>query len=317
VEWVITGECDSKCVMCYATKYCDVQDTPLGPDEMKSIWEDCERQGAFISILEGGEPCLRKDIDQIIKVMHPERNIVVIVSNGLALTEERIRHFKKLRVSLLHLSLNSANREFNDRMRGVDGHFDQVMRCVKWAKSAGLGVYFSSILMHSNKEDFTAILDLARRIGIGVSGALMVTQGRYASEFSERLTEEDRQWIMQDLIPQYSDVVRFDWNTNLSGRYECPAGREKVSISLYGEVMACVCNHLSFGNIRQEPILAILSRMNGWHYFKERNERCIVSFDTEYRRKYMDVILDVKKLPINIFEHPKYPAKLVNGKIVN
>lgn len=316
VEWVINSECNSGCLMCYATKYVDPNDTPLTPDEMKSVWKDCEKQGAFISILEGGEPTLRDDLDEIITAMHPERNIVVIVSNSLSLNAERIQHYKELGVTVLHLSLNSTDRNENDRIRGAKGHFDQVMRCVTWARKAGLDVYFSAMLTHSNKEEFLNILKLARRMGVGVSGALVVTQGRYEDELRERLTEEDRHWLTAEVLKEYSDVLRFDWNTNLSGKYECPAGREKISISIYGEVMACVCNHLSFGNIRKEPAADILRRMNQFSHFNPRNDRCIISFDTEYRRKYMDTARDEKRLPVNIFRHPRHPARLVDGKMV-
>ncbi len=316
VEWIINSECDSKCVMCYAVKYANSKDTPLTPQQIGKAWEACEKQGAFIAAVEGGEPTLRKDFDEVVKALHPERNVVVIVSNSLGFTKEKIRHLKTLGVSMLHLSLNSAKREENDLIRGVQGHFDQVLRCVGWAKEAGLEVYFSSMLMHSNKEAFVEILDLAKKLKVGVSGAQIVTEGRYRNERSERLTEEDRLWIINDLLPDYADVLRFDWNTNFSGRYECPAGREKISISMYGEVMPCVCNHIGFGNVREESVASILRRMNEFPHFKEKNEKCLASFDTPYRSKYLDTIGDSPKLPISIFRHPRHPARLSGGKIV-
>ncbi len=316
VEWIINHECDSKCVMCYATKYRDKNDSPLTPKEMKEVWEECERQGAFISILEGGEPTLREDLDEIIKAMHPERNIVVIVSNCLTLTKERIRHFKKLGVSVLHLSLDGDESEKNDPTRGAKGHFEKVMQCVEWGKEAGIDIYFSSMLKHSNKDEYIKILELARKKRVGVSGALIVQQGRFEKFDDESLTEDDRQWVINHLLVKYSDVLRFDWNTNLTGKYECPAGREKVSVSIYGEVMACVCNHLAFGNIRKEPFINILKRMNEFSHFKNRNDKCIISFDTEYKQKYIDTNRDAKMLPTNIFQHPVNPAKIVDGKMV-
>lgn len=316
VEWVVTDRCNSKCVMCYATKYSDPAGSPLTISEVKSVWRECEKQGAFISILEGGEPTLREDIEELLKAMNPERNIVVLVSNSLSLTEESTRYYKRIGVSVLHLSLDGANPELNDGVRGISGHFNKVMQCVEWAKKAGLEVYFSSVLKGTNKKEYEDILKLARRLGIGVSGALLVAQGRYEKRSDERLTEEDRKWLMGYLLKEYSDVLRFDWNTNFSGKYECPAGREKISISLYGEVMACVCNHLSFGNVRKEPLGVILKRMNNFSYFRKRNERCLVGFDTEYRRRYMEPIRDSAKLPVDIFEHPTDPAKLAKGSII-
>jgi hypothetical protein len=172
------------------------------------------------------------------------------------------------------------------------------------------------MLSHGNREEFLKILGLARSMNIGVSGALVVTQGRYEETWDERLTEDDRTWIFEDLCKQYSDVLRFDWNTNLTGAYECPAGREKVSVSLYGEIMSCVANHLGFGDLRKEGLSAILRRTNEFTHFKDKNPKCLISFDTEYRRKYMDAAYNAESLPINIFDHPSSPAHLEDGKMI-
>ena len=73
VEWVINYECDSHCVFCYATKYNEDGKKPLSPAEIGKIWLDAEKEGAFLSIILGGEPTIRPDLDEIIKAMHPER----------------------------------------------------------------------------------------------------------------------------------------------------------------------------------------------------------------------------------------------------
>ena len=316
VEWVINYECDSHCVFCYATKYNEDGKKPLSPAEIGKIWLDAEKEGAFLSIILGGEPTIRPDLDEIIKAMHPERNIIVLVTNSLSLTRDRVFEIKKLGVAVFHCSLDGADPELNDKNRGAPGHFNQVMKVVQWCKEAGIDVYFSSMLSHSNKKEFIKVLELARSLDIGVSGALVVTQGRYEETWDERLTEEDRTWIFGDLLKEYSDVLRFDWNTNLTGAYECPAGREKVSVSLYGEIMSCVANHLGFGSLRDESLSTILRRTNEFTHFQDKNPKCLISFDTEYRRKYMDAAYDAESLPLDIFKHPSSPAKLVDGKMV-
>jgi MoaA/NifB/PqqE/SkfB family radical SAM enzyme len=316
IEWVINYECDSKCVFCYATKYNEDGKKPLTPAEIEKIWLDAEKEGAFLSIILGGEPTIRPDLDEVIKAMHPERNIIILVTNSLSLTRERVFELKKLGVAVFHLSLDGATAEVNDVNRGAPGHFDQVMRVVEWGKEAGIDVYFSSMLSHGNRNEFIKILEMARSMKIGVSGALVVTQGRYEETWDERLTEEDRKWIFDDLCKEYADVLRFDWNTNLTGAYECPAGREKVSVSLYGEIMSCVANHLGFGDLREEGLSTILRRTNEFTHFKDKNPKCLISFDTEYRRKYMDAAYNAESLPINIFDHPSSPAKLEDGKMI-
>lgn len=315
VEYVINSECDSKCAMCYATKYVRPDEKPLTVDEIRDSWEQCEKLGAFLAVLEGGEPSLHPQLGKVVEALKPERNIVVLVSNSLNLSYEYLKFLKEAGVAVLHLSLDGASHEINDPIRGVPGHWEKVMEAVENAKKLNLDVYFSSVLKRSNKDEYKKILELAKRLGVGISGALLINSGRYKNRGDERLREEDRIWLL-NILKKYRGVLRFDWNNNFSGRYECPAGREKFSIGLYGDVMACVCNHLSFGNIRKESVKTIWERMNSFSFFKERNERCLVGFDTEYYHTYMEPIVEAENLPVSIFNHPTKPARLIQGKMI-
>lgn len=315
VEFVVNSECNSECIMCYATRYNKEGEVPLSPIEIGNVWRQCQELGAFIAAVEGGEPTMRRDILDILVALEPFKNIVVLVSNSLNLNKEWLFKLKQAGVSVLHLSLDSADPEKNDVIRGAKGHFKKVMEVVKEGRKLGFTIYFSTIFRHSNREEFLKVIELARSLKVGVSGALVVTMGRYADHDEERLTEEDRLWLLS-VLKKYPSIVRFDWNNNLSGRYECPAGREKISVSMYGDIMACVCNHLAFGNVRKESVGTIWRRMCEFSYFKERNERCLVSFDTPYRKGYIDSIVYSPVLPVSIFEHPRRPATLTDDGLI-
>ncbi len=309
VEFVINHECDSKCIYCYATKYVDRNDTPLTPEEIGDIWRQSEDAGAIVSVVEGGEPTLHPQFDEIIAALNPWQNVVCVVTNCLTLTHERLQHFKDIGVSVMHFSLDGTSPEENDQVRGAPGHFNKVMESVRICKTIGLTAYLSTVLTHNNWDRFERVIKLAESKDIGVSGALFVAEGRSTELIQERPTEEDRIKLL-DFLKKYNHVLRFDWNTNFSGNYACPAGREKVSISLYGEVMACVCNHLSFGDLRRESLRAVLRRMRNFSFFKEKNPKCLVGFQTPYRDKYFDTLEDSPFLPISILKHPAHPETL-------
>lgn len=315
VEFVINTECNSNCVMCYATRYDKPNKKKISPEGLSRIWNQAEGLGAFTSVLEGGEPILHPQFFDMLAALKPFSNIVVLVSNGMALNRDYIRELKKKGLSVLHLSLNSADPKANDAIRGFDGSFERVMADVEYAKEFNIPVYFSSVLDHSNKEDFLKIIDLAEKLKIGVSGALLVSMGRYSGQRKLRPTLQDREWLL-NVLKKKGHILRFDWNNNFSHRYECPAGYEKIAISVYGEVMGCVCNHLSFGNTLEESLADIYQRMRNFSLFKERNPLCLASFDTKYLREYLDPIADSDFYPVSIFEHPKHQVKLVDGKIV-
>lgn len=315
VEFVVNSECNSRCLMCYATKYEIAGAAALTPAEYRDIWRQCTELGAFLAVIEGGEPILRADLYEVIDSLDPWHNIIVLVSNSIGLDTVTLRKLKKAGVAVLHLSLDGASPETNDRTRGFPGHFRKAMEAARQAKRLGFHVYFSSVLKHTNKEEYLRIIELARSMKVGISGALIVTMGRYAGNLGERLTDEDREWLL-GVLKEHAGTIRFDWNNNFSNVYECPGGREKFSVSLYGEIMTCVCNHLSFGNAREEPVRRIWERMCNFSLFRARNDRCLASFDTEYLRQYLDPLAGAPHLPVSIFKHPTKPAKLVDGKMI-
>lgn len=315
VEFVINTECNSNCAMCYATRYNKPNKEKITPEGVSRIWNQAERLGAFMSALEGGEAILHPQFFDMLAALKPFSNIVVLVSSSITLNRDWIKELKRKGLSVLHLSLNSTDPKTNDAIRSFEGHFERVMANIEYAKEFNIPVYFSSILHHNNKEDFLKIIDLAEKLRIGVSGALLVTMGRYSNQRKLRLTLQDREWLL-NVLKEKGHILRFDWNNNLSNRYECPAGYEKVAVSVYGEVMACVCNHISFGNALEEPFADIYRRMQNFSLFKERNPLCLASFDTKYLREYLDPIAESDFYPVSIFEHPKHPAKLVDAKMI-
>ncbi|MCP4625196.1 MAG: radical SAM protein [bacterium] len=315
IDFIINTECNSKCIRCYATRYKQKGKEPISPESIRNIWTQANKLGAFLASLSGGEPTLHPKLFEILAALKPHSNIIVLVSNSVELGREGIKDLKKNGLAVLHLSLDSADPKTNDAIRGHQGHFDCVMANVEHAKEFGLPVYFSSVLTHNNKEEYLKLIELAEKLRIGISGALLVAMGRYADKRHERLTLQDREWFLK-VLKEKAHIVRIDWNNNLSNRYECPAGYEKISVGVHGDVMPCVCNHLAFGNALEEPLKDIYARMQQFSLFKERNPLCLASFDTEYLREYLDPIAENPVYPVSIFNHPKHPARLQNGKII-
>ncbi|MCL5090591.1 MAG: radical SAM protein [Patescibacteria group bacterium] len=301
--------------MCYATHYNKPNKKKITPEQVKSIWEQAEKLGAYICAIEGGEAILHPKFWEILKILKPFSNIVILVSNGIEMNKKMVTKLKEKGLSILHLSLNSADPKLHDKIRGFKGNFKRTMDAVNYTKEVNLPIYFSSILTHSNKEEFLKILELAEKLKVGVSGALLVSMGRAIDQKKLRVNLKDREWLLK-LLKQKKHLLNFDWTNNFSGRFQCPAGYEKISISVYGEVMACVCNHLSFGNALEEPLSVIYQRMRDFSLFKERNPLCLAAFETKYRQEYLDPIAKSKSYPVSIFDHPKHPAKIVKGKMI-
>ena len=307
IEFALLAECNSKCVSCYATKIKKEDDTYLTVDEYRDIWKQASRLGVFSVILSGGEPTLRKDIFDIIAVMEPESTIFAIVSNSLNLNASYLADLKKSGVGTIHLSLDSTDEATNDQFRGAEGHFKKVIESIEEAKKQGMAVCISTIIMHNGMAKMKEMVRFAKDHQIGIVFSLACASGKWSDAENTLLLPEEWEYVQRYM--KENAHIRSDWTINLSMKQECPGGREKLSISSYGEVTGCGMNYVSFGNVRDEPLEKIWRRMCNFPDFKRRSRDCLIGANHEYIEKYIKPLSGLN-VPVRIDEHPTNPITI-------
>lgn len=307
IEFALTAECNSKCQMCYASKIKRLDESYLSVKEYGHIWQQAQKLGVFSVILSGGEPTLRKDIFDIISVMDSKNTIFALVTNSLNLSREYLAKLKKAGVETIHLSLDSTDEETNDKIRGKIGHFKKVIESIDEAKQLGFSVYLSTVIMHNGLEKMKEMVRFAKENDIGIVFSLACVSGNWAEEKDILLTAEE--WEEVQAYMKANPYIRSDWTINFSMRQECPGGREKISISCYGDVMGCGMNYVSFGNIREEPLEKIWRRMQNFADFKRRSPDCLIGVDQQYINKFIRPLSSLT-VPVRIDKHPAYAIPL-------
>jgi len=306
VELALLTECNSGCVMCYASRMKKQGEKYLTVEEYKDIWKQASRLGAFSVILSGGEPTLRQDLFEVISVMDPENTLFALVTNSLNLSEKYLADLKKAGVRTIHLSLDSPDASVNDRIRGVEGHFEKVLRAIGCAKKLGFSVYISTVIMHKGLGKMEEMTSFAKKHGVGIVFSLACISGNWSEEKDVLLSGEE--WTKVQEFMRKNPFIRSDWTINFSMRQECPGGREKLNISPYGDVMGCGMNYVSFGNVREEPLEKIWKRMRNFPDFKRRSPDCLIGADRGYINKYIRPLSGT--VPVRIDKHPANPIPL-------
>ncbi|HAB52496.1 MAG TPA: hypothetical protein DCE80_10070 [Ignavibacteriales bacterium] len=304
IEFALLTECNSKCIMCYASKMKKEDDKYLSVEEYRNVWKQASRLGAFSVILSGGEPTLRKDLFDIISVMDPKNTIFALVTNSLNLNKSFLTDLKVAGIETIHFSLDSTNELVNDQVRGAQGHFQKVIESIEIAKSLGMTVCLSTVIMHNGMDKMKEMVCFAKENDIGIVFSLACVSGNWSKERSVLLTKEEWEYVQSYM--KANPYIRSDWTINFSMRQECPGGREKISISSYGDVMGCAMNYVSFGNVREEPLEKIWKRMWNFPDFKRKSPDCLIGADLEYIRKYIEPLSNLQ-VPIQIDKHPTNP----------
>lgn len=280
IELAVTYQCQASCHKCYAVNLLDKNKDYLTVDQIKGIINQAVRLGIIHVNITGGEPTLRNDILEIIDACRPREIMVSLVTNALALTREKMRLFKKYGINTIQISLDSADRQTHDQLRGVPGCYDKVMFAACWARELGINLCFSTVLSKestSDKSEMYKLLDLARRekafLLICDSGAV----GGWREQYEKMMTCAERNKALEELMrhpnARHHNMYNFRIKTG------CPAGIEKIYITAYGDVTPCDLIHDSFGNVLEESLETIWGRMQRHSIYANKRYDCIRYLD--------------------------------------
>ena len=272
VTLAVTNRCPFRCWHCYNAGRSQ-QDLPLA--KLTELAADLRELGAVMVTLTGGEPLLRADLEQIAGLFD-ERSCLVLGTTGAGLDAARARRLRQAGVFAVGISLDSADPAAHDRLRGRQGAYQIALDALQVAREAGLYPYVVSVATREflAPDHFQRFLLLAKE-----AGALEVhllepsATGKLAGRDDVRLTDEERPQLFA-----YQEQVANDESLPILSSYAylesesafgCGAGLTHLYVDGSGEVCPCQLVPLSFGNILNEPLSAILERM-GEHFRRPR-----------------------------------------------
>ena len=112
----VTARCNMNCPRCYASTFRAAK--PVGLDILRQFFDEAYELGVFHYVLQGGEPITDMPrLEAILQMCHPNESYINVVSNGWAMTIDRIRKLKCLKVDKIAYSLDS----------GIAGEQDLIM----------------------------------------------------------------------------------------------------------------------------------------------------------------------------------------------
>ncbi|MBN2441629.1 MAG: radical SAM protein [Spirochaetales bacterium] len=154
---IITYRCPMNCTMCQIHK-----NPTKKEEEIKAVVFEKLPKLKFVNIT-GGEPFIREDIEDIIKVVRKKTPRIVISTSGW-FTEKIIALFEKypklgIRVSLEGLSV------INDELRGRKGSFDRGLYVLLTLKKMGIrDIGFGITISDKNAPELLKLYDLAKAL---------------------------------------------------------------------------------------------------------------------------------------------------------
>lgn len=204
----ITRGCNLRCRHCYTGARHRAKE-PRPPAVEVSLFRDVARQakqlGVFYVKLSGGEPLLHPRIGEILEIAGREQIDVVLSTNGVLCTPSLVRELSRIRLRGVSVSLDGADAETHEWVRGETGCFEKALRGIRTLADAGLSPNIAMVILRRNISQVKAVVELAESVGASsVTFNLAQPTGRGAAlkddgEFPEILDLIELDGIVREL----------------------------------------------------------------------------------------------------------------------
>lgn len=263
----VTGRCPAKCAHCSRGGRRD------GPELETCEWLDTIRQlhalGVSLIGFTGGEPCLREDLDILVRSAAEGGAATILFTSGAGLDDGLLERLGKAGLWALCASLDADTAERHDAGRGA-GTFDMAISALRRARKAGFYTMAGSVATPDSVD-----ANLHGRIHALLAGLGAQEYRIVESMPCGRLTDcgEDRLLSTRHI----AELRRFHMEVNRRRKgpkvcafnhvespeiFGCGAGTQHLFIEPTGIVCPCDFTPLGFGNVRDSPLAELWLRLN-------------------------------------------------------
>lgn len=283
----LTERCNERCIHCYIPEEKRYKGSALGYPLIKNLIDDFCEMGGKDLVLSGGEALLHPNFKQIIEYAWIKGCNISILSNLSLLDKELIYMLKKYQCDV-QTSLYSTNEQIHDSITCRVGSCLKTKEAIKALCHAGIQVTISCIVMRTNMNDFTGVLDFGELTGANVqcNCGLNMDLDFNNKNLSNRLTEEEVRGFYVRLFNYHrkNGNMSFTLKThNISSmtespnwylkQYPCSEIHSSCSINGNGDISPCGSFGLVIGNINVKSLKEIWREaILGNHIFRLLNQ---------------------------------------------
>jgi SynChlorMet cassette radical SAM/SPASM protein ScmF len=216
----LTERCNLRCRHCWISPYPDdreYKDEEITIDEIKGAVKDAMSLGLRRVKFTGGEPFLRREIIDIIKILKDFKILIDIETNGTLIDKAIAKRLKELKISFISVSIDGAKDETHDRLRGIKGSFKRAIEGIEALIESGLSPQIIFSLYKGNISELEDTIYLVKHIKASSfkinpilpsgRGKDMVKQGETLDSYELISLTEKIETIWKD---KYSIPIIFD-----------------------------------------------------------------------------------------------------------
>jgi len=136
----------------------------LATDDWKRVFTQARALGVLQLGLSGGEPMIRKDLEELATHARSLGLYSTLVTSGLGLTRTRAERLRDAGLEHIQISIQDVDPETAERIAGVSS-VKQKRAAVAIVKELGFALSINVVLHRANLDRIGAIIDLAAELG--------------------------------------------------------------------------------------------------------------------------------------------------------
>jgi len=274
-----TFHCDRKCIYCYLNAKHDsvIEEECISNERLRGIINEAADIGVCKIVFIGGEPFLRKDTIEMLKLCS-ERRIHSQVTTKAYLSDHQLDELAKIDFFEMILSYDINDEKICNEMSGDPHMYQEIDSTLKRAMEKNIKVCIAPVLCTLNADSFLDFITYLTKLNVH---KISVTRyfksiGRHDDHLQldqkkwNQLKEDSRK-INQDI--RFSDeninLVRDTWSIIEEEFYvhnptTCSQGRTNMTVLPDGKVSYCgflvrMNEYLTYGDLKEQSIL------EAWH----------------------------------------------------
>lgn len=293
IDLYVTNKCNLKCGFCSvkAGSY----NAEISLPRIKEIIDEAVKFGLKDLHLTGGEPTLRKDLEEIVEYANSKNINLRLITNGTLLDKKRLDSLYEHGLKSIMISIDGTEK-YHDKTRGCKGTFKKACETIKYAVEKGMYVRVNSVAWKDNKDEILELLDFFNKLKVNVYSIFLGSPLGYAINKKDNIIDPDEWKIFCQNVKNkvintgfYTKVVMekgflykgedpnsvLGFNGRGRGCYKITDYMDFLLIRSNGDVYPCVfySNEAEpIGNINTETIKEIGDRFNNNKIYEKYGE---------------------------------------------
>jgi len=258
----LTYRCNSRCVMCDIWK---IKDYPeFTPDNLRKLPKTLRDIN-----LSGGEPFLRRDLPEIVKILTEvcPRARIVISSNGFAtdLILKQMKEILKIKSDIgVAISIDGIG-SIHDEMRGIPGGYEKALATIRLLKKMGMtNLRLAFTLGDKNANQLKKVYNLACDLDVqfthsfaqssefyfgGKQNVNLPRQEIIDEQYNYLIKKELSSWNFKRWLRAYFAFAMRAFILNKTPELDSAPGRDFFFLDPSGDVYPSVAHNVILGNL--------------------------------------------------------------------